>query len=428
MTVYRELHPLLHGLLPVILMVITQLALVCVMIAFRDRHQRKVRLFCLGLFGLAAGFQLVCMRMEWKLYDKTREYAGEAPAVFLAGLLIALVVLLILEMRYLQRWHRSHITQESIQESINYLPVGLCFYGADGRVFLVNYQMKELCRRICGEELTNGIHFWECLRQTGEHPILRMPDGTVYSFTRRIRSRGYPVCELKAMDVTRQYELSMEIAEENKMLEAMNERLQIYGETVEAVAREREMLEARIHIHDSLGQLLLAARYVLQHPEIEREEQRRQLVTLWQQNLGMLWKGDPPAQDAYEDLADIAETVGVSIFYDGSLPPEDSREGRVLARIIHECLTNTVSHADGTELYVRIRSRGDGLHVTCRNNGKPPEGPIREGGGLSGVRGSVEGIGGTLEIASAPEFQLTAFLPAYAGGSRGRKGWRNTRC
>ena len=65
MTVYRELHPFLHGLLPVILMVITQLALVCVMIAFRDRHQRKVRLFCLSLFGLAAVFQLVCMRMEW---------------------------------------------------------------------------------------------------------------------------------------------------------------------------------------------------------------------------------------------------------------------------------------------------------------------------------------------------------------------------
>jgi signal transduction histidine kinase len=418
MIVYRELHPLLHGLMPVILMGISQLALLCVMIAFRDRHRVTMRLISLALFILAAGFQLVCMRMERKLYMEPAEYAGEEPAAFLVALLAALLIFLAVEMRHLIRWHRSHITQESIQESIDYLPAGLCFYGADGRIFLVNYQMKELCRQICGEELTNGIHFWQHLRQAGEHPILRMPDGTVYSFTRRIRRSGYPVCELKAMDVTRQYELSMEIAEENKMLQAMNERLRIYGETAEAVAREREMLEARIHIHDSLGQLLLAARYALQHPEAENEAQRRQLVTLWQQNLGMLWEGNPPTQDAYEDLADIAETVGVSIFYDGSLPPEDSREGRVLARMIHECLTNTVSHADGTELYVRVRSRGDGLQVTCRNNGKPPEGPIREGGGLSGVRRSVEGMGGTVEIVSEPEFQLTATLPSGAESSR----------
>ena len=44
--------------------------------------------------------------------------------------------------------------------------------------------------------------------------------------------------------------------------------------------------------------------------------------------------------------------------------------------------------------------------IVITNNGKPPERPITEGGGLSDLRQKVEQQGGTMTVESAPVFRL----------------------
>ena len=48
--------------------------------------------------------------------------------------------------------------------------------------------------------------------------------------------------------------------------------------------------------------------------------------------------------------------------------------------------------------------------VAFTNNGRPPAGPITETGGLVTLRKSVEEVGGTMTVQSAPVFLLTILL------------------
>ena len=78
---------------------------------------------------------------------------------------------------------------------------------------------------------------------------------------------------------------------------------------------------------------------------------------------------------------------------------------------MRECATNTVRHAGGNEMKVRIFEVKSTLVVWIENNGKPPERKVVEGGGLSDLRKRIEKAGGTMRIKSSPTYRLTVILP-----------------
>lgn len=57
------------------------------------------------------------------------------------------------------------------------------------------------------------------------------------------------------------------------------------------------------------------------------------------------------------DLLAAAKAVGVSILFTGSLPSVGTTARMLTEAVVHECLTNTVRHAGGNELY--------GLKIDC---------------------------------------------------------------
>ena len=69
---------------------------------------------------------------------------------------------------------------------------------------------------------------------------------------------------------------------------------------------------------------------------------------------------------------------------------------------VRECMTNAVRHAGAGAMYVQVTPHS----IVITNNGKPPERPITEGGGLSDLRQKVEQQGGTMTVESAPVFRL----------------------
>ena len=75
------------------------------------------------------------------------------------------------------------------------------------------------------------------------------------------------------------------------------------------------------------------------------------------------------------------------------------------------CLSNAIQYAQATELIANIWEDGDRYTVLIRNNGKPPEKTITEGGGLSNLRRRIERIGGTMTVQSLPEFALVIGIP-----------------
>lgn len=84
---------------------------------------------------------------------------------------------------------------------------------------------------------------------------------------------------------------------------------------------------------------------------------------------------------------------------------------KILIAAMHECLTNTVSHANGKTMTVTVSEKNGKYTIEITNDGEKPKGEIIEGGGLSGLRLLVERENGTMIIHSAPQFELIIELP-----------------
>lgn len=86
-----------------------------------------------------------------------------------------------------------------------------------------------------------------------------------------------------------------------------------YGETVAEVTQEKELLAAKIRVHDRLGQCLLAAKRCILTPVTEEAA----VLELWRQNVALIQT--PPEQseepDGLADLLAATKAVRVSILF-----------------------------------------------------------------------------------------------------------------
>ena len=317
------------------------------------------------------------------------------------------------------RTQKERITQEAIKEAFDILPDGICFATEDGLPLLVNVQMNRLCALLTGGSLTNAKRFWndlytEQFRSTAEYkslspsPVLELPDGRVWDSQRHIVNvDGKNVCELIAFDVTAQYRLNHELNERNKRLAAVGERLRKFTGELEQLTREKEILSARIKVHDDVGRLLLSLRAYLEKPESERD--RKALLPLWRYTVSVLRrKEDAATPFDYENILSEAKAIGVSVTRSGdrSNIPDDPQIRNILLTALRECVSNTVKHAHGDRLNFSLPGPGELLTAEFTNNGEQPTGKISETGGLKNLRSAVEAADGRMMVTTNPRFIL----------------------
>ena len=328
------------------------------------------------------------------------------------------------------RWRRGHLTQTSVKEGLDQLPAGLCFHVRDGQTRLVNRRMDQLSLALTGEPLLNGEAFWDRLERGDVLPeivrlsgsgagavLLETPDGLVWRFERRIlQVDGEDFVQLIASDVTQEQTLNLRLQEENLRLADMNSRLRRYGEQIRQLTREKEALDAKVRIHDEFGQALLAARrLVMMSSDCA---QRSEVLRLWRRSLALMEGADNAGdtQTGLDGLIAAAKAIGVQVRLTGDALPEDAACMTLIGAAAHECLTNTVRHAGGAELCIRV-SRQDGwICAVFTNDDRPPRGEIWEGGGLTALRRLVEDAGGRMLVKSAPVFALRLEIPEKRGG------------
>ena len=168
---------------------------------------------------------------------------------------------------------------------------------------------------------------------------------------------------------------------------------------------EKEKLDARIRLHDDLGKMLLLARRYIQG-----RESRQSMLSVWLSGSRLL-EEEPEADitaDPYAYMALVAKDVGIRLAVEGELPKAPGT-AEVVSAAIHECLTNTIRHAEGDEL--RIRCLAGRIEFT--NNGKPPQEEIQESGGLGMLRKMALARGIGMQVDSFPVFRLTLFIESH---------------
>ena len=321
----------------------------------------------------------------------------------------------------LWRLYQRSVTKNSIKESADSMPAGLCFCQPDGMPLLVNLRMQELSHAYTGASLQNGLEFWKNLTAVssrgeiirgGGQPVLKLADGRVFTFAKSlIRLKDKKMIEIVALDTTDQYQLGQKLQQENEELDAMNGRLRQYSVEADALTRSEEILAAKIRIHDELGNALVATRYYLawgaQRPQPEA------LLEMRHQCMELFTKAGIPEKTAgvREQLEAAAAAAGVRVHLDGMFPGQDVPAARLLLNASRECLTNAVRHAAADSLDIRISEQDGFYDAVFENNGTPPAKTIAEGGGLSSLRRRIEQAGGTMTVLSVPKFRLQISNP-----------------
>lgn len=393
------------------------------------------------------------------------------PAVILKDvpwIIVALVMVVIFAAEVLclvevDRAGRDKLSPGSVKESLDALPDGVCFFSEDGRILLSNRLMQHISSDITGIGILNGEKLWRCIEEksvktdVSDGLVILTSDSKVWNVRRsEIEAEGNRINEIVALDVTEQYELRRELEERNERLNSVNERLRIFSRDMSRLTAEKELLDAKIKVHDDLGRSLLAFRAYLTAEPSKRD--RSKLLPLWRYVISVMKKETAPSEE-WDAIEKTAESLHIQIEINGDLPagladlpagpaglpvnqfgglhadlddlPVSGAARSAIMAAIRECLTNTARHAGGDRLFVLIKcgveqgadhasTSGNpsasgtapcadaphGIRVEITNNGRMPLTPVQEAGGLSNLRRMVERAGGNMTIESSPQFLL----------------------
>lgn len=323
---------------------------------------------------------------------------------------------------YINGIRKNILTPMAIKESLDALPDGVCFYLSGGQTLLVNTKMNQISGELFNTQIMNAESFLNNLKLNNSSGrahivsakptlVIQTEDNKVWDFRHSTLSvENSEVQELVAYDVTEQYCLNKELEIRNKRLSGVNERLRVYSRQVESVITEKEILSAKVRVHDDIGRSLLAFRSYLAKPQSERD--RESLLLLWRYTISVMKKESVTEvqSDDWELLLKAAKAVDVEIECNGNLP-DKGKIRDVLIAALHECLTNTVKHANGNRLYLAVRSDDQGLTAEITNNGIQPKEKITETGGLKNLRYTVESAGGIMNLEIVPGFLLRIEFP-----------------
>ncbi len=359
------------------------------------------------------------------------------PAFLLFIILFLLTCSVFFLWKRLQREKRNHMTPSAIKENMDHMPVGICYGTSDGLPLLINAQMDRLSAEIFGTEILNTNRFWNDLKSIMDPSEVHLSDGTIWDFRRTRLADEDGRWELLAYNITEQYRLGQELAEDSRRQRELNKRLHKFNQEINLVTREDEILRAKIRIHDEIGHALMSYRLYQSQPPQERrprellalwdyivrvmrreaEESTETATTFWQEfmkkaqalQVQVILGGDPHAEDLSD--ADREKAASDALALLEMLAKRREPEENVLCIALQECLTNTVKHGKGNTLYVCAweifaEKESDRVEVTVYNNGVPPREDIKETGGLGNLRRLARQQSVQMHIESDPVFLL----------------------
>ena len=307
----------------------------------------------------------------------------------------------------------------AIKESFDNLPAAVCIFDRKGLVRMMNRRMLAVGAMLLG----SGIQALPELREVLRNPpkdvladrespgVYRFPDGSVLRFSEKeiTDQDGQRYTEVIASDVSELMTVRARLHEENERLDRVNRQLRKLGEDMADMVREEEILNMKIRVHDDIGYSLLSVRRA--YWQCQDLAQLHQMAEQWRTTIGLL-HGD--ALEKQEDPISLAreraEELGVQVILTGSFP-QNRQVRELFALAIRECTSNCIRHAGGTRIFAECAADPHSAVLTMTNDGCAPQGTIREGGGLAGLRCRVEQARGEMHIEASPRFMLRISIP-----------------
>ena len=324
-------------------------------VLFRTFKQRLSSvLLLLSLLHFVVGFFLLSVLLDYSynvlienppeiIYDFELEFLS-LPWLLYAGFGISSAVVICFYGVYNRRYRDTHLTVDAIRETIDLLPTALMVSGSDGTVLLSNLKMNELCREVTGEMLSDAGRFGHSIekaaaekthvaetsfnRQSAKSCLVHTPSGETWQFTKStISLDGKEYDQLTAADMTAQYQITQELSQKNRHLKEVQDRMKTVAAQERSLLAAREVMNARVTVHNRMGGVLLSGKYYLDHPENVKEDELLHLLEY--NNDYLLRKAQQPEEDKdlLQEALKAARQIGAHVEIKGELPPKRNVPG-----------------------------------------------------------------------------------------------------
>jgi two-component system sensor histidine kinase UhpB len=183
-------------------------------------------------------------------------------------------------------------------------------------------------------------------------------------------------------------------------------------------AQEAERKRVATELHDEVGQAMTAVLMLLARlQDAVVPDRRGELLDAQEAIRGSLEEVRRIAQELRPELLEhlglvsaltaLARTfsarTGIQVHcrFAPDLPKLDREVELAVYRIVQESLTNVARHAAATRVWLSMQPQGGGVAVGVVDDGRGVRGPLREGGGVRGMRERALVVGGELAITTA---------------------------
>lgn len=198
--------------------------------------------------------------------DKGENYYEVLPVpIWVIWCIVGIIdFLLIWEGIRLRRITKEQVGRNSIQEAMNLLPIGICYFNSNGAVKLANTQMYRLFRVLAHKDLQKLSELRDALHTSTQNGVTRLtdkkemylfPDGKAWDYQENEvkDSDGNVYTEAVFMDITKQYHEKINLTKQTEKLKEISRELRYLSDNVLILTREREVLAAKTKLHDQMG-------------------------------------------------------------------------------------------------------------------------------------------------------------------------------
>ena len=410
MSAFSSLPVFLQTLIPLLLFVeaVLELGLFIYQLSHRSKLHDNLPSLVIFAFLLTLLFSVT----QGDPFNGKDAFLLDAPWLIFITVIFVVVVHFAFAMTREYRRRKNMLSPFSVKDATDKLPMGLCFADPNGRIVLCNDRMRHLSFALSGHEFQITEDLEKALEYPDKSIIVNgdcyiLPDKTVWQFRKQhiTVDNDEKWLQMTAHNVTELYNGNVRQTAINDELKEVNRKLQKMYERMADDIKEKESLDLKIHIHDTIGRSLLTIRDI-----IESDETTDKKLEALQESTAVLTSDRVTASGTMDEVIQTAKILGVTVTVNGYLPADSLAEELTVAAA-KECVTNCIKHARGNEVYICICKKKDLFDITITNNGVAPSEPIKEGSGLSSLRRSIESAGGEMHTAYKPRFALLLTLP-----------------
>ena len=331
---------------------------------------------------------------------------GGLPYLSWTALLLLLslwqAVLLVRTVRYGKR----SVTPAAVKLCLDGMPCGVCCWRKSGRVLFSNICMNRLCADMTGAPLLDGNAFCGAVSDD-----IRAVGEKVWRFTcREFLFDGEPLYEMIASDITAEYAKTQALERDKAELSRVKSELSDYTLGLDDAVRRREILQAKVNIHDEMNRLMLSTVAA----QSEDASSLDPIFSLWEQNALLLCmeadeKTDEKAKERVEQLAGALK---IALSWQGTLPASlTDRQRELLFAASREAIANAAKHAHAKTMEVSFEETDASVSCAFTNDGAMPKVPLRFSGGLANLALLAKRQGADVTATVHERFTLTLTFP-----------------